>query len=134
MNQIKLILPGLLALVSACTESANSAKTSDASKHAVHTVNASQSANSLLFAAATGFVAGIEPNQRPENAPQIHEFTRNELWRNRFLTGISKPIPAGLDFLDYQEAWYTPFNQPGMPGYYDLRHWHEIDRDSTTSQ
>ena len=29
-----------------------------------------------------------------------------------------------LALLDRQGAWYTPFNLPGMPGYYDLRQWH----------
>ena len=71
-----------------------------------------------------GFVAGLAPYQRPEGAPVIKEFTPDPAWRARALTGVSAPVPASLRFLDDQGAWYTPFNHPGGPGYYDLRQWH----------
>lgn len=70
------------------------------------------------------FVAGLIPFQRPEGAPVIRKFNADAAWRARALTGISAPLPASLGFLDHQGAWYTPFNHPGMPGYYDLRRWH----------
>ncbi len=72
---------------------------------------------------APQWVAGVTPNQRPANAPVIRVFSPGAAWRARALTGISEPIPASLDFLNQQGAWYTPFTQPGMPGYYDLRNW-----------
>ena len=70
------------------------------------------------------FVAGLTPYQRPEGAPAIRKLAADEAWRSRALTGIGAPVPASLGFLDHQGAWYTPFNHPGMPGYYDLRQWH----------
>ena len=70
-----------------------------------------------------GFVAGLAPHQRPEGAPVIKDFTPDPAWRARALTGVSAPVPASLQFLDHQGAWYTPFNHPGWPGYYDLRQW-----------
>lgn len=73
--------------------------------------------------ARTDATAGLTPYQRPANAPVIQAFTPDAAWRARALTGIREPIPASLDFLNQQGAWYTPFNQPGMPGYYDLRNW-----------
>ena len=71
------------------------------------------------------FVAGLAPYQRPEGAPAIREFAADAAWRVRALTGIGAPVPASLGFLDHQGAWYTPYNHPGMPGYYDLRQWHQ---------
>jgi hypothetical protein len=70
------------------------------------------------------YVAGLVPHQRPQGAPVIREFARTADWRTRALTGVSEPLPASLDFLNRQGAWYTPFDNPGMPGYYDLRAWH----------
>jgi len=69
-------------------------------------------------------VAGLAPYQRPAGAPAIVEFSPGAEWRKRALAGVSEPIPKSLGFLDQQGAWYTPFNQPGMPGYYDLRQLH----------
>lgn len=70
------------------------------------------------------FVAGTAPYQRPANAPVIKTFEQKPEWRMPALHGISEPVPTSLKFLDNQGAWYTPFTQAGMPGYYDLRQWH----------
>jgi hypothetical protein len=70
------------------------------------------------------FVAGLAPHQRPQGAPSIRAFAPEANWRARALTGVTAPMPPSLNFLDQQGAWYTPFNRPGMPGYYDLRQWH----------
>lgn len=67
------------------------------------------------------FIAGTAPNQRPQNAPVIDEFTRPDGWYDRALKGITPPYPHSLRFLEDQGAWYTPFNQPGMTGRYDMR-------------
>ena len=72
----------------------------------------------------TGFVAGLAPDRRPQGAPAIRDFVPDAKWRARALTGVTAPMPPSLNFLDRQGAWYTPFNLPGMPGYYDLRQWH----------
>lgn len=121
MNPIKLILASLFALLSGCGESADLKNPTKDSKYAA---GYSESASSLLSATSTEFVAGLAPNQRPTGAPVIHEFAPSANWRTQSLVGVSEPIPASLDFIDNQGAWYTPFNQPGMPGYYDLRNLH----------
>ena len=80
------------------------------------------------------FVSGMAPHQRPSGAPAIREFVPGADWRTRSLTGITDPVPVSLGFLGYQGAWYTPFNRPGMPGYYDLRNWHQDARESKPSK
>lgn len=74
--------------------------------------------------AGEGFVAGSTPQRRPAGAPVIKTFTAGAEWRKAALTGIGEPLPPSLKFLDHQGAWYTPFDQRGMPGYYDLRGMH----------
>lgn len=64
------------------------------------------------------------PHSRPANAPTA-TFERPLSWYATALTGISKPYPYSLMFLDNQGAWYTPFSRPGMPGYYDIRSLHK---------
>lgn len=70
------------------------------------------------------YVAGMAPHRRPVNAPVIREIKQTPEWRQKALLGISEPMPASLKFLNDQGAWYTPFDQAGMPGYYDLRQMH----------
>ena len=69
-------------------------------------------------------IAGVTPSQRPESAPTITEATRTPEWYEQSLTGVSKPYPASLNFLESQGNWYTPFNHPGMLEPYDIRGWH----------
>jgi hypothetical protein len=80
------------------------------------------------------FVAGLAPYQRPQGAPAISAVSHDAAWRTRALTGISEPVPASLRFLDNQGAWYTPFNNPGGPGYYDLRQWFGGAAQTTVKQ
>lgn len=126
MSAIKLILASLLTVVAACGESANQEKSAKESLRAVKSPMATDAAMPNL---TTRFVAGFAPNQRPADAPTVREFIPNNQQRKQLLTGISEPIPASLGFIDNQGAWYTPFNQPGMPGYYDLRNWHDKAHD-----
>ena len=130
MNPIKLILASLFALLSGCGESAD---LKNPAKDSKHTPGYSKSVSSLLPATSTEFVAGLAPNQRPVGAPVIEEFAPSSDWRSQLLAGVSEPIPASLDFIDSQGAWYTPFNQPGMPGYYDLRNLHHRARNSNNA-
>lgn len=69
-------------------------------------------------------VAGIAPDRRPENAPVITKLEHDSAWYRRALTGIERPYPWTLKFLDDQGAWDTPFVHPGMTGPYDIRGWH----------
>ncbi len=69
-------------------------------------------------------IAGLEPSIRPAGAPMIMMYPKNAAWYRHALTGIVPPYPASLRFLEYQGAWYTPFDRPGMTGPYDIRNWH----------
>ena len=69
-------------------------------------------------------IAGSTPWQRPEGAPSIEWVTRDVSWYEHSLTGIERPYPRSLWFLDNQGYWYTPFNRPGALPPYDLRDWH----------
>ena len=74
-------------------------------------------------------VAGLAPYQRPKGAPALNKAPEAA----RPLHGISQPVPASITaFMKDQGAWYSPFTHPGMPGYYDLRGWH--DRKNATPQ
>ena len=70
-------------------------------------------------------IAGLEPDQRPDNAPVITQAEKNDAWYEQALTGISRPYPHSLGFLEDQGNWYTPFNHPGMLNPYDIRGWHD---------
>jgi hypothetical protein len=69
-------------------------------------------------------IAGLQPSERPQGAPVIQEVQKEPGWYSRALTGISKPYPNSLRFLEDQGNWYTPFNHPGMHGRYDIRGWY----------
>ena len=79
----------------------------------------------LASEAADIFIGGSTPWQRPANAPVIETVDHDEAWFRHALTGISRPYPASLGFLDDQGNWHTPFNRPGMTGPYDIRGWHQ---------
>lgn len=70
-------------------------------------------------------IAGIEPSQRPVGAPVIEWVRHDKSWYEHALTGVKKPYPRSLYFLDNQGDWYTPFIRPGMRGPYDIRGWHK---------
>ena len=72
-------------------------------------------------------VAGLTPYERPNDAPVIKQVLKDDVWYQKALTGISKPYPNSLGFLEDQGNWYTPFNHPGMPGRYDIRGWYTGD-------
>lgn len=74
--------------------------------------------------AQAGYIAGIRPWERPEQAPRITEVHHGGAWYRRALTGVVPPYPASLRFLEDQGNWYTPFNHPGMYPPYDIRGWH----------
>lgn len=69
-------------------------------------------------------VAGVKPHERPQHAPTITQVNRDADWFKRALTGISRPYPASLRFLESQGNWYTPFIHPGAEPPYDIRGWH----------
>jgi hypothetical protein len=72
------------------------------------------------------YIAGLEPDRRPENAPVIAKFNQTDAWRAKALKGVTTPHPKNVTaFLKDQEAWFNPFQYPGMPGYYDIRGLHK---------
>ena len=73
------------------------------------------------------FVAGVNPDRRPENAPVVAKVIKPDGWYGRALTGVSQPYPYSLQFLENQGNWFTPFIYPGMPGPYDIRRWHKSE-------
>lgn len=72
------------------------------------------------------FIAGVNPDRRPEGAPKITEMAKDAAWYGHALTGVEAPYPSSLRFLEDQGAWYTPFTHPGMTGPYDIRGWHKV--------
>ena len=70
-------------------------------------------------------IAGTAPWQRPDGAPVLEWVKREQEWFQKSLTGINRPYPRSLYFLDNQGYWYTPFVQQGMLPPYDLRGWHQ---------
>lgn len=70
-------------------------------------------------------VAGVEPSLRPAGAPSTKYVKHDKAWYRHALTGVVKPYPRSLYFLDNQGYWHTPFINPGMPGRYDIRGWHK---------
>ncbi len=78
--------------------------------------------------ADSGFVAGLSPAVRPANAPTITIFEPADAWKRQALRGIHEPH-TGLGFLKDQGAWYTPFNRPNLPGYYDIRGLHDTTKN-----
>ena len=73
------------------------------------------------LAQAAEFVAGTTPDRRPEGAPRIESVKRDAAWFDAALSGVSKPMPRSLRFLEDQGAWFTPFTRPNMPAPYDIR-------------
>ncbi len=71
------------------------------------------------------FIAGVRPFERPAGAPVVKEYHKDAAWYRRALTGISRPYPWSLKFLEDQGPWYTPFIHPGMLPPYDIRGWHK---------
>ncbi len=72
-----------------------------------------------------GWVAGVQPDRRPENAPVIRQYEKSGDWYGQALEGIEQPYPYSLRFLEDQGAWYTPFSRAGMTGRYDIRGLHQ---------
>ncbi len=83
---------------------------------------------STVAVAQTGFVAGYRPAERPANAPVLLVSpAQSASWQADAGRGLPANL-SGLEFLKDHGSWYTPFNQPNMPGRYDLRQLHRINQ------
>lgn len=71
------------------------------------------------------FIAGVNPQQRPANAPTVTTVKKTNEWYKKALTGVVPPYPYSLHFLENQGNWFNPFMHPGMTGPYDIRGWHK---------
>lgn len=76
-------------------------------------------------AGEVSYVAGTKPHERPAHVPYVNAFPKTPEWYQDALTGLEGPYLNSLQFLDAQGRWYTPFVNPGMPGPYDIRKWHQ---------
>jgi hypothetical protein len=70
-------------------------------------------------------ISDIGADKRPTQAKVIETYDKPKGWYAQALTGLQPPYPSNFRFLEDQEAWYTPFIEPGMRGRYDIRGWHE---------
>jgi len=82
----------------------------------------------LSSAGAQEVVGGVVPSARPEKAPRLTQISHDQTWYRRALTGVSKPYPQSLLWLDHQGDWYTPFTRRGATGPYDIRQLHAPTR------
>lgn len=86
-----------------------------------------------VAAIADPFIGGTTPDHRPAGAPVEQALVKSPQWYAAALTGVSKPYPSSLNFLDDQGRWFNPFTHPGMTGPYDIRGWHAATADRKTN-
>lgn len=77
------------------------------------------------LSAQDAFIAGVEPSLRPQAAPVLTRLSKDAAWYELALSGVSRPYPVSLRFLEDQGAWFNPFLHAGMTGPYDIRGWHD---------
>jgi hypothetical protein len=86
----------------------------------------------LVLAAAAGsslaqapaFVAGLHPDRRPDNAPQLTQQVMSPDALARSLRGIEGAPPGNVESIAATGAWWVPLRGPGMTPPYDPRGWH----------
>jgi hypothetical protein len=71
-----------------------------------------------------GYIAGLQPDRRPDTAPRLTEVVRTPAQLARALYGIEKPVPGNVESIAATGNWWVPLRHPGMTGAYDLRGWH----------
>ncbi|MDR0458359.1 MAG: hypothetical protein LBH10_04930 [Burkholderiaceae bacterium] len=71
-----------------------------------------------------GCIAGLQPDRRPDAAPQVTETARTPEQVERALHGIEKPAPGNVETIAATGNWWVPLRYPGMNAPYDLRGWH----------
>lgn len=76
------------------------------------------------IAATSQPIAGLNPSQRPADAPVITTFVKTGAWYAYALRGVVPPYPMSLRFLESQGAWFNPFLHASMTGPYDIRGLH----------
>lgn len=97
-----------------------------ASAQASAAAPAAQSASGVP--ANVKWVAGLQPDRRPEGAPIQAERQIADKQLDRWLTGVSKPWPGNVEQIARTGAWFVPLRHPGMWGAYDIRGWHSASK------
>jgi hypothetical protein len=73
-----------------------------------------------------GYVAGLQPDRRPDMAPpQPTDTVRTSRQLEYALHGIEKPVPGNVESIAATGNWWVPLRYPGMNQPYDLRGWHD---------
>jgi hypothetical protein len=80
-----------------------------------------------------GYVAGLQPDRRPDTAPRLTEAARTPGQMKYALHGIEKPVPGNVESIAATGNWWVPLRQPGMAGAYDLRNWHAASASTAAS-
>lgn len=83
------------------------------------------------WAQTTSPTAGLQPDRRPDGAPQLAQATLTPEKRDQVLRGIERPIPGNVESIATTGSWWVPLRNPGMTGPYDLRGWHSITATGT---
>jgi hypothetical protein len=75
-------------------------------------------------AQAPGHIAGLQPDRRPDGAPQVtpSDLTAEQL--SRALHGIEGQSPGNVETVAATGRWWVPLRGPGMTPPYDPRGWH----------
>lgn len=85
---------------------------------------AAASSAQLPASASAGFIAGLQPDRRPEQAPRKQARTVDDKLIARWMSGVSQPWPGNVEQIARNGDWWVPLRHPGMTGPYDIRGWH----------
>jgi hypothetical protein len=85
-------------------------------------------------AQAPGYVAGLQPDRRPDGAPLVtsSELTPDQL--SRALRGIEGQPPGNVETIAATGRWWVPLRGPGMMPPYDPRGWHTVSATTSGSR
>jgi hypothetical protein len=75
-------------------------------------------------AQAAPHVAGLQPDRRPDGAPQLAQAAPEPAQLQQSLRGVERPVPGNVESIAATGRWWVPLRAPGMTPPYDLRHWH----------
>ncbi|MCL2874900.1 MAG: hypothetical protein FWF12_01125 [Betaproteobacteria bacterium] len=80
-----------------------------------------------------GFVAGLHPDWRPDEAVQLAQSTLAPEQLERALHGIDRPVSGNVELIAATGRWWVPLRRPGMTPPYDLRGWHSHSADTAVT-
>lgn len=87
---------------------------------------ASAAASAAVPAAPKKFVAGLQPDRRPEGFPVVTaDPAVDQTKLDKYLKGIDQPLPGNVESIVKTGSWYVPMRKTGMTAPYDLRGLHK---------